>query len=100
MPQPMHRMGIPALSSPLPSPTMKVMHRPSADLLTPAPGTVMATPLDPHTIRPDFPILGMQCHKKPLVYLDNAATTQKPKQVIDADARYYTCQNANIHRGV
>src|SRR5687767_1263227 len=58
------------------------------------------TPLDPHQIRPDFPILGTACHQKPLVYLDNAATTQKPKQVIDAEVRYYNCQNANIHRGV
>jgi len=57
-------------------------------------------PLDPHQIRPDFPILGTACHQKPLIYLDNAATTQKPKQVIETESRYYNCQNANIHRGV
>src|SRR5712675_1859232 len=75
------------------------MHRPSADFLTPPRGLQM-TPLDPYQIRPDFPILGTECHQKPLIYLDNAATTQKPKQVIESQARYYNCQNANIHRGV
>src|SRR5215467_8121349 len=51
-------------------------------------------------IRRDFPILGLNVHGKPLVYLDNAATTQKPQAVIDALTRYYTSENANIHRGV
>jgi cysteine desulfurase/selenocysteine lyase len=51
-------------------------------------------------IRQDFPILGLNVHGKPLVYLDNAATTQKPQAVIDALTRYYTSENANIHRGV
>ncbi len=50
--------------------------------------------------RADFPILGATVHGKPLVYLDNAATTQKPKAVIDVLRRYYEEQNANIHRGV
>jgi cysteine desulfurase / selenocysteine lyase len=50
--------------------------------------------------RQDFPILGMKVHGKPLVYLDNAATSQKPQAVIDALTRYYTSENANIHRGV
>jgi cysteine desulfurase/selenocysteine lyase len=75
------------------------MNRPSADVLTP-PRNASIMPLDPYQIRPDFPILGTTCHQKPLVYLDNAATTQKPKQVIEAEAHYYNCQNANIHRGV
>ena len=48
----------------------------------------------------DFPILREQMHGKPLVYLDNAATSQKPQAVIDAIARYYEHDNANIHRGV
>ena len=48
----------------------------------------------------DFPILQPQVHGKPLVYLDNAATTQKPQAVIDALAHYYTDDNANVHRGV
>ncbi len=51
-------------------------------------------------VRADFPILSTQVHGKPLVYLDNAATTQKPRAVIDALSRYYETTNANIHRGV
>ncbi len=50
--------------------------------------------------REDFPILEQQVYKKPLVYLDNAATTQKPQVVIDAMKRYYETINSNIHRGV
>jgi cysteine desulfurase/selenocysteine lyase len=60
---------------------------------------------DPHSynverIRADFPILHQNVHGHPLVYLDNAATTQKPRQVIDAITHYYEHDNANIHRGV
>jgi cysteine desulfurase / selenocysteine lyase len=51
-------------------------------------------------VRDDFPILRQQIHGKPLVYLDNAATTQKPQAVIDAITHYYTTDNANVHRGV
>ncbi|KAA3625089.1 MAG: cysteine desulfurase [Flavobacterium sp.] len=51
-------------------------------------------------IREDFPILKREVNGKPLVYLDNAATSQKPKQVIDSISHYYTHYNANIHRGV
>ncbi|HUX59680.1 MAG TPA: cysteine desulfurase [Ignavibacteriaceae bacterium] len=51
-------------------------------------------------IRADFPILKEIVHGKPLCYLDNAATTQKPQAVIDTIVKYYTHQNANIHRGV
>jgi cysteine desulfurase / selenocysteine lyase len=51
-------------------------------------------------IRRDFPILHQRVHGKPLVYLDNAATTQKPQAVIDALVHYYTTDNANVHRGV
>jgi cysteine desulfurase / selenocysteine lyase len=51
-------------------------------------------------VRADFPILHQQAHGHPLVYLDNAATSQKPKAVIDAIVRYYGEYNANIHRGV
>ena len=51
-------------------------------------------------IREDFPILSRTVHGKPLVYLDNAATTQKPRQVIDALVHYYERYNANIHRGL
>lgn len=51
-------------------------------------------------IRNDFPILDRQVHGKPLIYLDNGATTHKPKQVIDAVVRYYADMNSNVHRGV
>jgi len=51
-------------------------------------------------VRKDFPVLGLKVHGKPLVYLDNAATTQKPQAVIDAVSRYYSAENANIHRGI
>ncbi|MEI6696186.1 MAG: cysteine desulfurase [Bacteroidota bacterium] len=51
-------------------------------------------------IREDFPILQQQVYGKPLVYFDNAATTQKPQCVIDAVVKYYTESNSNIHRGV
>jgi cysteine desulfurase/selenocysteine lyase len=56
--------------------------------------------LDVARIREDFPILQRLMRGKPLVYLDNAATTQKPQQVIDRLTRYYSEENANIHRGV
>lgn len=56
--------------------------------------------LDAYQIRKDFPILGRQVYGKPLVYLDNAATSQKPRQVIDALVRYYESYNANIHRAI
>jgi len=56
--------------------------------------------LDLKAIREEFPILRQRVHGKPLVYLDNAATTQKPQAVIDRLVRYYTEENANIHRGV
>ena len=51
-------------------------------------------------LRQDFPILDQQVHGKPLVYLDNAATSQKPRVVIDALAHYYEHDNANVHRGI
>jgi cysteine desulfurase/selenocysteine lyase len=57
-------------------------------------------PLDVAAIRRDFPILARMVHDKPLVYLDNAATSQKPRQVIQALVDYYEQTNANIHRGL
>src|SRR5450755_4497863 len=57
-------------------------------------------PLNISAIREDFPILRQTAHGKPLVYLDNAATTKKPRDVIDATTRYYESENSNIHRGV
>ena len=56
--------------------------------------------LDVARIREDFPILARTVYGKPLVYLDNAATSQKPRQVIDALTRYYEHYNANIHRAI
>ena len=51
-------------------------------------------------VRADFPILDQQVNGKPLVYLDNAATSQKPQCVIDALTHYYQRDNANVHRGI
>jgi cysteine desulfurase/selenocysteine lyase len=51
-------------------------------------------------LRKDFPILNRTVHGRPLIYLDNAATSQKPQVVIDALSNYYTQTNANVHRGV
>lgn len=56
--------------------------------------------LDINKIRKDFPILNRTVNGKPLIYFDNGATTQKPQQVIDCIVKYYSEQNANIHRGV
>jgi len=66
---------------------------------------VQITPLqskkvDWAALREDFPILHQRVHGRPLIYFDNAATTQKPKQVIDALRHYYETDNANVHRGV
>ena len=66
----------------------------------PTPLTGIGSAFDVQRVRRDFPILGQKIHGKPLVYLDNAATTQKPQAVIDAMVRSYAEDNANIHRGV
>ena len=66
----------------------------------PSPSRDIASAFDVQRIRRDFPILTQRIHGKPLVYLDNAATTQKPQSVIDAMVRSYAVDNANIHRGV
>ncbi len=71
-------------------------------------GRTSATPIrrdsppgfDVEKIREDFPILRVMAHGKPLVYLDNAATSQKPQVVIDRLREYYRAENANIHRGI
>jgi cysteine desulfurase/selenocysteine lyase len=60
----------------------------------------MAEKLNIDQIRADFPVLHQQVNKAPLVYFDNAATTQKPKAVMDALTTYYEQDNANIHRGI
>lgn len=59
-----------------------------------------AAPLDVERIRRDFPMLARTTRGRPLVYLDNANSTQKPRAVVDAELRFYTEQYSNIHRGV
>ena len=69
----------------------------------PIPGQIrLASPagFDVEKVRQDFPILKEKVHGKPLVYLDNAATSQKPQVVIDTVTQYYLAENANIHRGI
>ena len=59
-----------------------------------------STRFDVEEVRRDFPILREKVHGKPLVYLDNAATSQKPQLVIETLQKYYSLENANIHRGI
>ena len=60
----------------------------------------LTTPLDVATVRADFPLLARTVHDRPIVYLDSAATSQKPTAVLDAMDTYYRTVNANVHRGV
>jgi cysteine desulfurase / selenocysteine lyase len=66
----------------------------------PAPATATAPAWDVARVRSDFPVLARQMRGRPLVYLDNANSTQKPRSVIDAETRFYSEHYANIHRGV
>ena len=68
--------------------------------LRPAEARRTPAPFDVRAIREDFPVLRQTVFGKPLVYLDNAATAQKPRAVIDAITRFYTLDNSNIHRGL
>lgn len=61
-------------------------------------GTAKPQRFDPQQVRAQFPILLQEVNGQPLVYLDNAATTQKPQAVIDALSHYYRCDNSNVHR--
>src|SRR5208282_3634483 len=70
----------------------------SLDLRSPEPRIARPSSFDVQRIREDFPILRQKVHGKPLVYLDNANTTQKPQAVLDALSHYYTTDNSNIHR--
>jgi cysteine desulfurase/selenocysteine lyase len=67
---------------------------------TPAPAAAPAKALDPARVREEFPLLSRSVHGRPLVYLDNAATTQKPRAVLEAMDRFYETCNSNVHRGV
>ena len=75
---------------------MKAVH----EVTTQEPWKQARAALDVARIREDFPILKHNVHGKALVYLDNAATTQKPKVVIDALHTYYATENSNVHRGI
>ncbi|MGA3333091.1 MAG: cysteine desulfurase [Terracidiphilus sp.] len=77
-----------------------VVHEPLPRGVAAQSASSIASGLDLAKIRADFPILAERIHGKPLVYLDNAATSQKPRVVLDAIAHYYEHLNANIHRGV
>ncbi len=72
--------------------------RATHELTVPAP--MPGVGFDVDRIRDDFPVLRQQVHGKPLVYLDSAATSQKPQVVIDTITQYYVAENANVHRGV
>ncbi|PYJ88228.1 MAG: cysteine desulfurase, partial [Verrucomicrobia bacterium] len=61
---------------------------------------VRKNPVDWKSVREDFPILDQQVHGQPLIYFDNAATTQKPRAVMEALRSYYEHDNANVHRGL
>jgi cysteine desulfurase/selenocysteine lyase len=74
-------------------------HR-SGGTQSPANPPVDPSVFDVERIRKDFPVLHQQVHGRPLVYLDNAATSQKPQAVIDALTHYYKFDNSNVHRGV
>jgi cysteine desulfurase / selenocysteine lyase len=76
---------------------MKSLVTPSSSI---ASALVSSIGLDVNRIRKDFPILKQQVHGKPLVYLDNAATSQKPQAVIDAEVKLYSEYFSNVHRGV
>jgi len=100
-----HMMTKPEFSSSRSHPEYSKDTPGGADVLSsPSPGTPGEGrgegQFDVRKVRADLPILSTQSHGKPLVYLDNGATTQKPRQVIEAIDRYYRQQNANIHRGV
>ena len=61
---------------------------------------IQSPPAIPTTVREDFPALAQEVNGHPLVYFDNAATTQKPRAVLEAIRRYYEHDNANVHRGI
>src|SRR3989440_7305195 len=65
-----------------------------------APKPARAKAVNWAALRRDFPILDQKVHGQPLIYFDNAATTQKPKAVLDALRHYYERDNANVHRGI
>lgn len=83
-------------SVPVASPTLPAEPRQE---LASKPAPQSSRPFQIESIRQDFPILSQTVHGRPLIWLDNAATTQKPRQVIDAISQFYERDNSNIHRG-
>ena len=79
---------------------MKAMQADSAQLSFFHYSLLICEAMNLQKIRADFPILSREVYGKPLVYLDNGATTQKPRQVVDAITDEYYSVNANVHRGV
>jgi cysteine desulfurase / selenocysteine lyase len=74
--------------------------RSTTEVLSRSPRRTPPAALDVDAVREDFPILRQRIHGKPLVYLDNAATSHKPRAVLDAEERFYVTDNSNVHRGV
>ena len=68
--------------------------------MTAQPKSIRAAAFDPHAVRADFEILSREVYGKPLIYLDSAASAQKPRQVLDAMREFATSEYANVHRGV
>src|SRR5687767_2163625 len=68
--------------------------------MTPATAAKKEAAFDPRSVRSEFPALAQEVNGKPLVYLDSAATSQKPRAVIEALESYYEHDNANVHRGI
>src|SRR3954466_9925883 len=72
----------------------------NADMITDTTIPTQPKKIDWAKLRADFPILDQKVHGHPLVYLDNAASSQKPRVVIDCVSNYYERDNANVHRGI
>ncbi len=92
--------GLPADAAPPPPPATDVPEAPSYDFRPEVVPQRSATPglFDPNFVKRDFPILRERVHGRPLVWLDNAATTQKPQAVIDRLSYFYEHENSNVHR--
>ena len=91
------------LGEPFASPSFYFLNEPHPSIGAPGPGAIpsvssVPSGFDIESIRRDFPALHQQIHGKPLIWLDNAATTHKPKAVIDATSQFYSRDNSNIHR--
>src|SRR5213080_5624770 len=71
-----------------------------SQILTAEPTKPKKKVIDWTALRADFPILHQKVHGQPLIYFDNAATSQKPRMVLDALRNYYERDNANVHRGI